>query len=64
MLRHTRPAARSSTWPPHLHTQGWATSAMMKLMRLPFKCLRWIAGSPWEDEGEEEEKKKKKEEEK
>ena len=37
---------------------------MMKLMRLPFKCLRWIAGSPWEDEGEEEEKKKKKEEKK
>lgn len=35
---------------------------MMKLLRLPFKILRWIAGSPWEDEEEEEEKRKKEEE--
>lgn len=42
--------------------QGWATTLMMKLLRLPFKILRWIAGSPWEDEEEEEEKRKKEEE--
>lgn len=44
--------------------QGWATKLMMKLLRLPFKILRWIAGSPWEDDEDEDDKKKKGKEEK
>lgn len=41
---------------------GWATKLMMRLLRLPFRILRWIAGSPWESEEEDEERRTKEEE--
>lgn len=41
---------------------GVVTKLVMRLLRLPFRCLRWIAGSPWEDTEDEEEKKEREEE--